>query len=210
MDLDVVYTWGQVQWGLEQVQHKPRPTIEAVISNIEVSDALFAILSPIPLLRFARTSRLIYHAVLSYIHHAFNIEAQLSRFFSNPTSFRTLQGRTNTLISGSTALQFFDRSYYPSSDLDLYTPMEHQLEVGDWLIHEGYVFRPSESQPGTFKAAAFDIIKKGGIPSYTWRGACGVFNFIRSFGTTEKKVQMIVASNSPMEIILSFHSSEFP
>jgi hypothetical protein len=58
--------------------------------------------------------------VKDYFARAFNIEKRLSRYFDDPKSFRKLQAETLTVISGSTALQFFQRNFYPESDLDLY------------------------------------------------------------------------------------------
>lgn len=43
---------------------------------------------------------------------AFDINRCLSRFFTSPSAFRSLQARTGTLISGSIALQFLDRVRY--------------------------------------------------------------------------------------------------
>lgn len=187
--------------------------IETFFSIAELAEIVFEDLSPATLFRLARCSRKLYHAVLSYVDYAFDIDARLGLFFSNPTSFRTLQARTNTLISGSAALQFFDRSYYEGSDLDLYTPIEHHLEVGDWLIREGYTFRPGKWQPASFKQAALKIVDKV-APSrrtYRWKGIAGVFDFVReSKSGREDKVQVVVAlrGQSPMEVVLGFHSSE--
>ena len=57
----------------------------------------------------------------------------LSRYFHHPETFRHLQATTGTVISGSSALQFFDRSYYAKSDLDLYVPLAWRAKVGQYL-----------------------------------------------------------------------------
>lgn len=67
---------------------------------------------------------------------AFNLDKLLSRFFSPPEilRFRELQCSTGMLISGSTALKFFERVVYPDSDLDLYIEHRFSRQVADWPI----------------------------------------------------------------------------
>ena len=69
-------------------------------SRILTNDLLFDIIldsaSPATMLRLAKTCRQAYNAVTSYIPRAFDINKQLSRFFSDPLGFRSLQARTST------------------------------------------------------------------------------------------------------------------
>ena len=51
---------------------------------------------------------------------AFNVNRFLARFFSDAIAFRALEVRIGTLTSESAALQFFDRTFYPKSDLGLF------------------------------------------------------------------------------------------
>jgi hypothetical protein len=209
-DLDTRLSFGPIDDGFCRSTSRIYAPIEHFVDIVDLANILFDQLSPANLLRFARCSRAIYHQVLSYIEHTFNIESLLSRFFSDPTSFRTLQARTHTLISGSTALQFFDRSHYVGSDLDLYTPVNHHLEVGHWLIREGYTYKPGKRQLPSFEAASLQINDKTGFFQYNcWRGVSGIFDFFLTFPDgIEKKVQLIVSTLCPMEVILSFHSSK--
>jgi hypothetical protein len=39
----------------------------------------------------------------------YNIEHHFGRYFDDPLSFRVLQAQTGTIVSGSNALQFFER-----------------------------------------------------------------------------------------------------
>ncbi len=142
---------------------------------------------------------------------AFNIHRILQRYFDDPTSFRSLQAQTGTLVSGSTALQFFDRSFYPESDLDIYVHMPWRLRVAQWLLDRGYSFVPSPRQNEDFATAVNDQRVLNNRARYFMRGVAGVFTFVKSVpGKLEEvlKVQMIVAARAPMEIILNFHSSE--
>ncbi len=55
----------------------------------------------------------------SLISSQWNMEWRLARFVRDVTSFRCQMAKTNALISGSFALQFFDRVCWPASDLDI-------------------------------------------------------------------------------------------
>lgn len=49
-----------------------------------------------------------------------NVDKQLQRFVNDPAGLRSKMGELNILISGSFAIQFFERVTWPSSDLDMY------------------------------------------------------------------------------------------
>lgn len=69
-----------------------------------------------------------------------DINDRLSRFLDSPTAFRSQLGRSNALISGSFALQFFERVVWPDSDLDIMVQEGEDLErMAKHLIEsEGY------------------------------------------------------------------------
>jgi hypothetical protein len=52
--------------------------------------------------------------------HEWDINTRLKRFVSDPIGFRSELGRYGGLISGSFALQFFERVTWPESDLDIF------------------------------------------------------------------------------------------
>ncbi|KAL9627261.1 MAG: hypothetical protein Q9204_006697 [Flavoplaca sp. TL-2023a] len=49
-----------------------------------------------------------------------NMDKRLQRFVNDPTGLRSKMGELDVLISGSFAIQFFERVTWPSSGLDLY------------------------------------------------------------------------------------------
>jgi hypothetical protein len=162
-------------------------------------------------------SRSTYYAVKSYFQNAFNINQRLSRFFSphEIIHFRQwLQADTGMLISGSTALQFFDRTDYPDSDLDIYVEQQYALVIAKWLLLVGYSFVARKRQDADL-VVAFDETPdtfhegEGIFPSeevgYFGRGVAGVFNFHKY--QPDRKIQLITSLHSTMEIILHFHSS---
>lgn len=78
-----------------------------------------------------------------------DINAKLQRFFNNPCAFRSELGRCEALISGSFALQFFERVTWPQSDLDIFA--EEGGNFHSMCIYleskEGYKLQPVEVVP---------------------------------------------------------------
>ncbi|KAI0658617.1 hypothetical protein C8Q70DRAFT_179032 [Cubamyces menziesii] len=238
--------------------HQPlqAPFSERVIYDELIYEPIFDNCSAATLLHIARTCRASHRAITAYCRVAFNIDRLLSRFFPSPVplcsvicrarhehsrifdrtrAFRSLQARTGTLISGSCALQFFDRTVYPESDLDLYVHMRHRREVGRWLVQEGYTYEPTSHQDQNLEleiAKVYEHEQPTLMEKYSRDESCicQVLNFKRcvldakrssvddrgehpraGFRSTEEhselRVQLIVAKRTPMEVILGFHSA---
>jgi hypothetical protein len=173
-------------------------------------------------------------AVSEHLARAFNVDRHLSRFFEHPRELRALQARTGTLVSGSDALQFFERKRWPGADLDLYAHPFEWKDVGRWLIdHAGYTFQPNSVQVPTFEEAVNEntLPLTGGngdaeeLPDddieafhfqhrYRIAGVKAVFSFLKPDhkqpGGPPLKVQVIAAKVSPLQCILSFHTSAWP
>lgn len=181
---------------------------ENVLTNDLLCDIIFSSCSPASILRMERVCRAAHIAAKTYLRSTYNINRHLSRFFEDVLSFRSLQARTATLVSGSSALQFFDRSFYPESDLDIYVHMPRRHEVGRWLLNAGYKFVPSMMQSTDFEDAASET-EVDDIYGDIERGICTVFTFRKPGinGGEELKVQLMVAARTPMDIILCFHST---
>ncbi|KAI0355447.1 hypothetical protein OH77DRAFT_1424945 [Trametes cingulata] len=234
--------------------------VERILHIELIYEPIFDASSAATLLRLARTCRTAHHAVAAYTLVAFDVDRLLSRFFPSPSSplstppcssacptppphthteqhararaFRSLQARTGTLVSGSCALQFFARTVYPESDLDLYVHMRHRREVGRWLLREGYTFVPTAFQDERFEVEVVHGMAQGAHGIYRMPGVAGILTFMRpapreirppsAYVDVEEeevegepqqqqqrmlKVQVIVAKNTPMEAILAFHST---
>ncbi|KAI0703516.1 hypothetical protein C8T65DRAFT_578754, partial [Cerioporus squamosus] len=183
-----------------------------------ISGAILSSCTPVTILRLQRVCRTAADAVQDYIARAFDVRRVLDRFFPDVLAFRSLQARTGTLISGSVALQFFDREFYPASDLDLYVHMRHRREIGRWFLERGYQFEPGPHQPSEFEAAATEALSGLAVTPYGMPGIAAVMNFTRCCDNPadmptyddapqKLKVQLIVARKTPMEVILGFHST---
>ena len=127
------------------IQWKLDPDFTAQIDRVgrllvveDITDAILEISGLLEIFSFRRTCRLGRRAVDNYNSRAFNVNRNLLRFFDDPVSFRSLQERTDTLISGSFALALLDRTIYPDSDLDLYTHPGFAPAVSEWMYAEGY------------------------------------------------------------------------
>ncbi|KII94493.1 hypothetical protein PLICRDRAFT_120574 [Plicaturopsis crispa FD-325 SS-3] len=201
---------------------------EYILANPPVSNIIFSALSPATLIRFSWTCRDARDAVRGFWQIAYDIDRHLKRFFRDPREFRELQARTGTLISGSSALQFLDRTVYPGSDLDLYVEGRYALSIEEWLVNSaGYSYRPRPSLSKISFKAVLDVLlatdptdprfRLGtffGDPfddDYSSVGGVGaVFTFVKpaiSALSEELEVQLIATSLTPVETILRFHST---
>ena len=177
----------------------------------------------------ALVSRDVRAATLDFTGRAYNLDRRLARFFGDPAAFRALMARTRVVISGSFALQFLDRSFYPESDLDLYVSTEGSFrEIGLWLMQdEGYVFKPSAVQAASFWEEAEELDEEE-WEDYGHMRVTAVYTFERRVSRDSnldsdmdpdtaniRKVQVIVplitefeqTKYSPFDVILHFHSS---
>lgn len=152
---------------------------ESILTNDLLYRIIFDALTPAELLRVSRTCKTARDAINWYIPYAFNVNPFISKYFTNPLSFRSLQRRTATLISGSTALQFFNEVTYPESDLDLYVPLENKEAVCRFVLQDGYEFNPNHCQDADFEKAingeATGAPYEGGL-----KGIAHVFTFIKA------------------------------
>ncbi|THU96193.1 hypothetical protein K435DRAFT_755079 [Dendrothele bispora CBS 962.96] len=167
-------------------------------------DPILRDLSPVERNRFSKISKEARQAVSSYNKRAFQIEKLLSCYLNTPhevTEFRKLQYRTGMLISGSSALQFFDCSVY-ESDLDLYVSFKKGLSVIEFLNSIGYFYQPSANQD-VLQTLDNSISGQIHFLPYVGNGLKGVIDFSRD----GKKIQLVICLHCPMQIILGFHST---
>jgi len=178
---------------------------------------LFDHLPPIDLLRYSRASKTAHQAVSSYIRRIFNLEKLIGRFFTEHqiSYFRSWQSKTGMLISGSTALQFFNRTFYPESDLDIYVEHRYCKVIAFWLISTGYTYEPRPGHSVQDLEEALRLTKSvipktikfvsSSTAAYLNYDVASVFNFHKS--NPDRKIQLVACHHSPLELILKFHSS---
>lgn len=196
--------------------------IESTFSRRPIYDGIFSGISAVDITRVGCTSRLLHAAAQEYSVRAYSINRHLSRFFNDPIGFRSLQAQTGTLISGSNALQFMDRTIWPDSDMDVYTHPGFAKRVGQWLIEkEGFVFAPSAEQPATFLEAIppwtpfherkeiDEIVEDAMAGMYPGTGIHAIYTFKKDKEDRTLSIQIISSNESPFACILGFHSSMY-
>ena len=168
-------------------------------------------------MRYARVCRTTKNAVSSYIRRTFKLEGILGPYFSETQilELRRLQFESGALISGSTALQFFDRSFYPDSDLDIYVQFDNKREIALWLDSIGYKMQPTRR--GNPTVVTLPQVLDMGFPwnasdnlddsTYDYPGPFVVLDFLKA--GFERKIQLLISEEPPLISIFRFHSSVY-
>lgn len=209
---------------------------ETAMSSMDVFDRILSCLSPQSTIRFGRTCSVAYNASASFNKRAYNIDRHLNRFFDDTIAFRSMQARTGTIVSGSMALQFLDRTTYIDSDLDIYVHPGHLQEVGMWLVRsEGYTFQPKfdhiHDHPGIEDFSVFADLaddsfaspriynrdngvrfRGAGNKKYFNPGIMVVCEFIKRDEVDageSRKIDLILTHFNPLDSVLQFHSSKY-
>ncbi|KAJ7187226.1 hypothetical protein C8R46DRAFT_981506 [Mycena filopes] len=165
-------------------------------------DALFSQMGARELLTFKQTCRRAYHLVNET---CFSLPRLLSPFSGNANEvdrFRQMQLESGTLVSGSTSLQFFHRLKWPGSDLDLYVHRPTAELAVRFIVSNNYTFAPRQAQHHDVFAQLVGIVAEA-VPGYLGRGIADVLDFHKG----DKKIQLIIAISTPMDVIISFHST---
>ncbi|KAK7047660.1 hypothetical protein VNI00_006428 [Paramarasmius palmivorus] len=184
-------------------------------------DFVFRDLSAKDLLNYSKVNRAARAAVKAFYRRALRVESVLSRYFNDDEirRFRILQYTTGCLISGSTALSFFERKTFSGSDLDLYVDFRFAIHMTDFLVSSGFTYHPFESerkQQAKDLAGALEAMDNRigtrienetieGFGEYIGTGIVDVFSFTRH----GEKVQVIATGDapSPLDVIFKFHST---
>ena len=206
-----------------EIDPPTREIVAQMFGRAPVYDAIFSCLTPLALARMASVNRNIRMGVKDFQERAYNINKLLQHFFDDPLAFRSLMACTHLVISGSFALQFFDRSFYYHSDLDLYVhPNNSIVDIGRHLVQEGYSFIPFSWQQPDYATEVERILADIDI-SPTWentdeeeldalyelsKSVRAVHVFQRATENGVRTAQVIVSRVSPFVSILEFHSSE--
>ncbi|KAJ7037081.1 hypothetical protein C8F04DRAFT_953147 [Mycena alexandri] len=172
-------------------------------------DALLSHMDALELFAFSQTCRALYYLVNTT---AFDLPRLLSPFFGHATEvdrFRRMQLQSGTLISGSIVLQFFNRLKWPGSDLDLYVYHPTAALAVHFLVSNGYTYNPRASQSRdvlqqiAVASVLPDVLNDPDLPLGYLRGIADVLDFSKG----DKKIQLIIATQTPMKVITGFHST---
>jgi hypothetical protein len=157
-----------------------------------------------------------------YEHYTYSPNKILKRYFMTPGEFRAMQASTGTLISGSQALKLMGRFDWEAGDLDLYVWRSKVCEVCEWLVLSGYSFEGRASAMGLLFGDDYVERPEGGYQGseshedtqaalvsqhHTHVEDVYFFEKCRS-GTEVLKIQVIIPEDTPIGVILKFHSSK--
>lgn len=176
-----------------------------LLRNLDIAFVLLSQVAPDDLLHLQICCKELRNLVDFLLPRFYNIDKLLTSYFSDLRRFRQLQAATHTLISGSTALQAFSRSRWHGSDLDLYVFDIHALTVAAWLHAEGYEHIERSAASVNWRETLQTMSPDSRHPYAP--SVKHVATFKRSFAGAVRTVQVIVAVNSPLACVLSFHSS---
>ncbi|KAK7437109.1 hypothetical protein VKT23_018735 [Stygiomarasmius scandens] len=134
----------------------------------------------------------------------------LQRFFlvHEISPFLLMLDELEVIISGSTPLLLFTGERWSNSDLDLYVELRNAEDAGLFLLCCNYEYISLPRQATSFPKAINACLTSASHPQsfntdYPLPGILDVFSFARN----GKTVQLIVCKNSPIEVILAFHST---
>lgn len=118
-------------------------------SNYPIFSRICDFLPIASILNLTKTSKSLaslYHTLLPY---QWSLNRSLHRFVKQPTGLRSQLGKCNALISGSFALQSFERVFWDESDLDIFVQDGRGSgELGLYLAEaEGYVLDSTKRRP---------------------------------------------------------------
>ncbi|KAI0032356.1 hypothetical protein K488DRAFT_50135, partial [Vararia minispora EC-137] len=160
-------------------------------------------LSPQDLASLACCCKITNAGVKEYYARVMGIQRILRPVFDSPESFRIMQSETGTLVSGSAALQLFERTTYQNSDLDMYVEYRHAQRVVVFLQKNDYVFKSRGRQDASSVTTVSDSAMDTVFGRCLGRRIADVLDFVRG----EKKVQLVVAKKASLDIILFYHST---
>ncbi|KIJ35371.1 hypothetical protein M422DRAFT_136833, partial [Sphaerobolus stellatus SS14] len=172
---------------------------------LPIENSFLHYLSPVQIYQYSLISRAAYHATQEYWTYVYDVNRILRHFFSDPIAFRCLQAQTGTLISGFIAVQFFARTFWKESDLDLYVPPESVMAVSKWMENHSYCSFPQRT---TNPASDDTNIDPEGEPSLEYKQSQlrAVLSFYNIYEPS-KIIQIIVPYFTLMDVILGFYAT---
>lgn len=93
---------------------------EYILGIYHIFDSVCSYLEPPDLFALQRTTKRLSKSFETLYKTQWNINRLIRRFVSDPVRLRSEMAKYDAVISGSVALQFFDRVVWKESDLDIY------------------------------------------------------------------------------------------
>ena len=146
--------------------------------------------------------------ILSYMSLEWNLRRHFMDWFRD--DLQEILHKCGAVISGSQAIQFFDRERYPESDVDFFVRLGGADELVKWIVCQGYSITDfSKRYRGNLENKIQELSAKctGNLTSFE-HPILGVINLLKP-RVADKKVQVIIVDVDPIEHVLyGFHSSK--
>ncbi|KAJ7603539.1 hypothetical protein DFH06DRAFT_1151811 [Mycena polygramma] len=135
-----------------------------------------------------------------------------SWFMDSPQNFRQMLAHCGGTVSGSQITQFFDRTRYRDSDLDIFIRIGGLQPMGRWLKLQGYRYASASSEYEAFEHNTARLSTRMIIERNSDEPIKGVFNYTRYIAAPTviylQKIQLIVVDTNPIDhILFDFHST---
>ncbi|KAF7945325.1 hypothetical protein EAE96_010100 [Botrytis aclada] len=164
-----------------------------------IFDNICAHLDPKDILFFRLTTKQLCSSFNSLFMTQWNINRQLTRFVKDPVGFRSKLAKHDALISGSFALQFFERRLWLDSGLDIYVQDANNFrnpeQIAKYLVkYESYELQGSKTEANS------GLINHAGQLKYISQ----IESYLRKSSTKEKpiQIQIIYTTSIPFQAII--------
>ena len=127
-----------------------KPTLSHLLNQYPIFDCFCSIVPIADLVSLTRTCRQLNSLYQRALPKQWDVNKRLKRFVQDPQGFRSQMATHNALISGSFAIQFFERVTWNESDLDIF--VENKNDAAEFEQHlcerEGYRFVREQDHNG--------------------------------------------------------------
>ncbi|PPR00620.1 hypothetical protein CVT26_012204 [Gymnopilus dilepis] len=183
-------------------------------SSLSIICQLFDAVDILSLIRLGSTSKALRRLFLCYAQSTWDPAKCYRRWFADVLEFRRILRKSNAVVSGSFALQFFDRTFYPESDMDIFTRVAGVSVVCDFLISEGYQCdgHSEKYEQHSYEKGNHFLKAVMNVSSYD-DPLLGVYAFRKFVGSGHGRidvlhVQVVVVDTDPIEhVLFDFHST---
>lgn len=175
-----------------------------MIIHVRPATIMFSIikeLCPIDMIRFSLASHGAQAIVTDFMQKAFCTRSLVDGFMPIDLSpeFQALQQSTRLLASGSCGISFFIHEAFIGADFDVFIHSMFFDEVGAFLKKAGY-------GTGHCLGPYFPVAANENNLAFSNNAIVAVYEYVND---DEKKIQVVLCSHTPLDVLLSFHSSKY-
>ncbi|KAK0505562.1 hypothetical protein EDD18DRAFT_1344383 [Armillaria luteobubalina] len=181
----------------------------SVFIPVEIVFLILDNADPLGVVQFRMISFGAHKIVMKFMHDTYNTVTLIKRFFPSELAaeFQVLQQQTSLVVSGSSVLTFFYQSSFPDSDCDLYVHSHHCDQVIVFVLKAGYRLyhlMTSQNIESVFHTSKVSFYFCSN--NYTLKTITGVHESVHH-ADENLKVQVILCQESPVDVLLGFHST---